>query len=115
MALVGAAVIGLWAKGLITDTGGILLDREMDHPLAENVRAAVETDLAAGATRVVDLHVWRVGRQSFACALSVVTHDAALTPERVRAQLAALPAVAHATIEIHQCRTESAPAAPPSA
>jgi len=31
--LVGAVVVALWAARLIADTGKVLLDREMDHPV----------------------------------------------------------------------------------
>jgi Co/Zn/Cd efflux system component len=75
----------------------------MDHPVVEEIRAAVETGLAAGDTRIVDLHVWRVGKQSYSCALSVVTHDSSLTPKKLRDQIAIHEEIVHTTIEIHQC------------
>src|SRR6185369_4700671 len=43
MGIVGAVVVAVWAKGLIVDTGKVLLDREMDHPVVDEIRAAVET------------------------------------------------------------------------
>ena len=52
---------------------------------------------------IADLHVWRVGKQSYACALSIVTHDETLTAERVRRQLTVHEEIAHATVEIHRC------------
>ncbi len=56
----------------------------------------------AGETRVADWHVWRVGKGSYACALSVVTHDLTLTADRVREQLAVHEEIVHATVEIHR-------------
>ena len=103
MGVIGAILIALWARSVLTATGKILLDREMDHPVVNAIRAAVETDAAHGATRVVDLHVWRVGKHAYACALSLVTHDAQLTATTVRARLAAHAEIAHLTVEIHQC------------
>ena len=88
MGIVGAALVAVWAKNLLSETGKVLLDREMDHPVVEEIREAVETGPDAGETRIADLHVWRVGKQSYACALSLVTHDEALTAQRVREQLA---------------------------
>ncbi len=85
------------------ETGRVLLDREMDYPVVAEIREAVETDPDAGETRVADLHVWRVGRSAYACALTLVTHDPALTLERVREQLRVHEEIAHATIEIHRC------------
>jgi cation diffusion facilitator family transporter len=103
MGIVGATLVALWAKGLLMETGRVLLDREMDYPVVAEIREAVETDPDAGETRVADLHVWRVGRSAYACALTLVTHDPALTLERVREQLRVHEEIAHATIEIHRC------------
>jgi cation diffusion facilitator family transporter len=102
MGLLGALLVAVWAKGLITDTGKVLLDREMDHPVVEEIREVVEASgAAAAATRVTDLHVWRVGKNVYSCALSLVTQDPALTPDQVRACIAVHEEVVHATIEIH--------------
>ena len=103
MGIVGAVLVAIWAKKLIAETGKVLLDREMDHPIVEEIRAALETGADAGDTRVTDLHVWRVGKGSYACALSVVTHDKALTPDAVRQHLTQHREIVHTTVEIHQC------------
>lgn len=103
MGIVGAALVAVWAKNLLSETGKVLLDREMDHPVVEEIREAVETGPEGGNTRITDLHVWRVGKRKYSCALSVVTHDLSLTPTQVRNQLAVHEEIAHATIEIHQC------------
>jgi cation diffusion facilitator family transporter len=104
MGIVGAALVAVWAKNLIAQTGKVLLDREMDHPVVGEIREALETGSDGGYTRITDLHVWRVGKGSYACAVSVVTHDRALTPDRVREDLAQHQEIVHATFEIHQCR-----------
>ncbi|MFG6468053.1 CDF family Co(II)/Ni(II) efflux transporter DmeF [Roseateles sp. BYS87W] len=103
MGIVGAVLVAVWAKGLIGDTAKVLLDREMDHPVVDEIREVIAERGAAGETVITDLHVWRVGRASYACALSVVTHDGALTPKAVREWLAVHEEVVHATIEIHVC------------
>lgn len=103
MGIVGAALVAIWAKNLIVETGKVLLDREMDHPVVEEIRQAIETGPEKGDTRVVDLHVWRVSKRFYSCAISLVTHDTALTPARARQQLAVHPEIAHATIEIQHC------------
>lgn len=104
MGIIGAVVVAVWAKTLITETGKVLLDREMDHPVVEEIRQAIETGHAAGDTRIVDLHVWRVGKQSYSCALTVVTHDGTLTPTKLRDQITVHEEIVHSTIEIHQCK-----------
>ena len=103
MGIVGAVLVALWAKGLIADTAKVLLDREMDHPVVQEIRDVVQTGPEAGDTRLTDLHVWRVGKQVYACALTVVTHDKELTAATVRRRLAVHEEIVHATIEIHRC------------
>lgn len=107
MGIVGAVLVAVWAKNLIVDTGKVLLDREMDAPVVAEIREVVEDDAAGGAggeTRIVDLHVWRVGRESYACALGVVTRDHTLTAERIRDRLAVHEEIVHSTIEVHHRR-----------
>ncbi len=101
MGIVGAVLVAIWAKGLIVDTGKVLLDREMDHPVVDEIRAAIET--GPDETHVTDLHVWRVGKRAYSCAMSVVTHDATLTPQRIREQLAVHDEIVHVTAEIQLC------------
>ncbi|MHB0973037.1 MAG: CDF family Co(II)/Ni(II) efflux transporter DmeF [Thiobacillus sp.] len=103
MGIVGALLVAVWAKGLIVETGKVLLDREMDHPVVEEIREAVESGAGAGDTRITDLHVWRVGKQVYSCALTAVTHDASLTPDVIRERLAIHEEIVHSTIEIHLC------------
>jgi cation diffusion facilitator family transporter len=103
MGIAGAILVVVWAKGLIVDTGKVLLDREMDHPVVNEIRDVVETGTDAGDARITDLHVWRVGKKGYSCALTVVTHDSALTSNDVRARLAIHEEIVHSTIEIHLC------------
>lgn len=98
MGIVGAMLVASWAKGLLIDTGKVLLDREMDHPVVAEIREVVEND----ATRITDLHVWRVGRGAYACEISLLTKDSALTPVRVREQLSIHEEIVHVTVEINR-------------
>ena len=99
MGIVGAIMVALWAKGLLLETGKVLLDREMDHPVVAEIKDVVEADTQS---QVADLHVWRVGKKVYACALTVVTRDRALTPALVRERLSVHEEIIHSTIEIHQ-------------
>jgi cation diffusion facilitator family transporter len=103
MGMVGAVLVARWAWGLARGTSRVLLDSEMDHPVAGEVREAVASSDPSGTTRIADLHIWRVGKARFACILSLVTHDLALTPVRVKAALSRHEELAHVTVEIHQC------------
>lgn len=103
MGIVGAILVGKWAQGLLVETGKVLLDREMDHPVVEEIREVVETGPDGGATHITDLHVWRVGKGAYSCALSVLTHDPALTPAQIRERLSVHEEIVHTTIEIQRC------------
>jgi cation diffusion facilitator family transporter len=103
MGIVGATLVAKWAKGLLTETGKVLLDREMDDPVVQEIREIVETGPEAGETRIADLHVWRVGKRAYSCAISVVTHDPMLTPARIRKVLSIHDEIVHMTIEIQVC------------
>jgi cation diffusion facilitator family transporter len=102
MGIVGAILVAIWAKNLLRDTGKVLLDREMDHPVVEEIREAVESGAEGESTRVVDLHVWRVGKRHYSCAVSVVTNAPALTPEMLRKRIGVHEEVVHTTIEIQR-------------
>ena len=97
--VLGAAVIGVWSVGLLRQTAAVLLDREMDHPLVEQIRTAIEAD---GDARVADLHLWRVGRQQYAAIASIVA-DVPLPSADYRARLAGYPALVHLSLEVNQC------------
>jgi cation diffusion facilitator family transporter len=97
--IVGAVVIGVWAWGLMRQSAAVLLDREMHHPLTQEVRDAIESD---GDAQVADLHVWRVGRDKFAAIVCVVA-DAPLTPSSYRERLAQHEELAPGSIEVNRC------------
>jgi cation diffusion facilitator family transporter len=101
--ILGAVLVALWAKKLLSQTGRVLLDREMDHPVVGEIREVIDLLPAAGKTQITDLHVWRVGTGAYACALSLLTHDAALTPSHIREHLGIHEELVHLTIEIHLC------------
>jgi cation diffusion facilitator family transporter len=105
MGLVGAALIAWWSRGLLAHTAKILLDREMDNPLAEQMRERLEAD---GDARVADLHLWRVGDQRFAAHATLVA-DAPLAPDTYRARVADLSALAHVSVEVNRCTQAGAP------
>ncbi|MBX3620513.1 MAG: CDF family Co(II)/Ni(II) efflux transporter DmeF [Rhizobacter sp.] len=103
MGIAGAIVVAVWAKGLIADTSKVLLDREMDHPVVDEIREVIAEHGEASETVIADLHVWRVGKATYSCALSLVTHDPALTPRQVREWLSVHEEIVHSTIEIQHC------------
>lgn len=105
--LIGIAstvLVAVWAWGLAKESGRVLLDREMDVPLAADIRQAVERHPAwAPTTSIADFHLWRVGRKKFACILVLVSSNPAVTPQAVKSQLGRFSELAHITVEINRC------------
>ena len=100
MGLVGALIIGIWARGLLLETARVLLDREMDDPLVEQVREALTEEADA---ELVDLHLWRVGQAQYACIVSLVTHGEG-SADGYKAHLREFSQLVHVTVEVNRCR-----------
>jgi cation diffusion facilitator family transporter len=99
MGCVGAAVILWWAKGLVGDSARVLLDREMDSPIVDRIRGAVQND---GDAEIADLHVWRVGRASYAAVITIVAENP-LPPATYRERVAGIESLAHVSVEVNRC------------
>lgn len=97
--IIGAILVAVWAKNLIRDTGKVLLDREMDAPVVDEIREVVQA--SDNKAKLVDLHVWRVGQHAYSCALGVVTRNRELTANHLRDQLGIHEEIVHSTIEVH--------------
>lgn len=104
MGIVGAILVAIWAKNLLVETGKVLLDREMDHPIVDEIRELIAPTGNPDETQVTDLHVWRVGKEAYSCAVSIVTRNETLTPEQIRMQLRQHEEIVHTTIEIQRYR-----------
>ncbi len=102
MGLVGAAVVGSWAIGLLRQTGGVLLDRGDGGDLSAQVRAAIEAD---ADNALSDLHLWRVGPGHWAAIVSVVTHIPR-DPSHYKQLLVGFDELSHVTVEVHTCSGE---------
>jgi len=98
MGMVGALLVAVWAKNLISETAKVLVDKEMDDPIVFQVK---ERMVSLPLTSITDLHLWRVGKRAYCCAMSLVTRDANLTPSLVKQHLLEIPQIAHSTIEVH--------------
>lgn len=90
--ILGAIVIARWAWGLMQDSAGVLLDTA-DPGIARAMRTAIEQP---GDADLIDLHVWKIGPAARA---AIVTVSGAATAEAVRDRLAAIPSLAHITVE----------------
>lgn len=105
MGIVGAALVALWAYGLLRDTSRVLIDAEMDRPVVAEIREVV-AELPAAA-EITDLHVWRVGKDKYACILSLAMHEP-MEPDGVRQALGIHDELVHVTVEINRRPTPGA-------
>ncbi|PLK50289.1 CDF family Co(II)/Ni(II) efflux transporter DmeF [Uliginosibacterium sp. TH139] len=97
MGIAGALLVGKWAIGLLTQTGRVLLDAEMDAPVVEEIREVIAASPVPATIR--DLHVWRVGKGSYAVILSLTASEP-VSAEYFRAQLAIHEELVHITVEL---------------
>lgn len=100
MGIVGAGLILHWSTFLLKETGGILLQREIDNPIADEIKHEIESD---GDSIISDLHVWKVAQCQYACIVSLVTSKN-YSIEDYKKRLAKVHELAHVTIEIHECK-----------
>ncbi|WP_421186459.1 CDF family Co(II)/Ni(II) efflux transporter DmeF [Aeromonas enteropelogenes] len=97
MGIVGAGLVGVWAVGLLRQTGRVLLDAEMDDPVVAEIRDVIAE---LPDTEIRDLHVWRVGQAQYACVLSLLM-AAPLPAGQIRERLAIHEELVHVTIEVN--------------
>ena len=101
--MVGAAVIGRWAYGLLRETGFILLDGSIEGDYLAAIREKIEGTLD---NLVADIHVWKVGPSDYAAIISIVTHH----PQKMdyyKELLRDFSEITHLTIELNVCEGES--------
>jgi cation diffusion facilitator family transporter len=103
MGIVGAGLILRWTVSLLKDTSRILLQREMDSPIVQEIREEIEAD---GDTQISDLHIWQVAQNKYACIVSLVTADQ-YSIDEYKMRLRNIHELAHVTIEIYQCEQRS--------
>jgi len=98
MGIVGAALVLVWAYGLLRDTSHVLLDAEMNAEVVSEIRQVIR-DAPVGAD-ICDLHVWRVGKGKYACILTLASAPT-LSADEVRRWLSVHEELVHVTVEIN--------------
>ena len=99
MGIVGAALVAVWAYGLLRDSGRVLLDAEMNAPVVEEIREVIASSPIKAT--VCDLHVWRVGKGKYACIVSLAT-DAPVEPDYFKSQLRIHEELVHISVEVNR-------------
>lgn len=94
--VVGALVILKWGAGLVRECGRQLIDLDPSKLHHQKVKAALE---GVAGTRVVDLHLWRVGPKQLVCLVSVASAAPRPLEEYKQVVMDAAP-VNHLTVEI---------------
>ena len=97
MGIAGAVLVGKWSISLLTQTGRVLLDAEMDAPVVAEIREVIAASPIPATIR--DLHVWRVGKGSYAVILSL-TSAPGVDAEFFRQQLQIHEELVHITVEL---------------
>lgn len=98
MGIVGALVITRWSYGLLQDTSGILLDKNIDKAIITSIQDKIEGE---ADNRVADIHVWKLGPKDYGAILSLVTHYPK-DPAHYKELLNDFGQLSHITVEVNQ-------------
>ncbi|EOV0890046.1 TPA: CDF family iron/cobalt efflux transporter AitP [Pseudomonas aeruginosa] len=98
MGIVGAVLVSVWACGLIRQSSRVLLDAQMDAPVAAEIRAAIASSPLPA--ELLDLHLWQVGQGKYACLLSLLTTEEG-SADYFKRHLAEHEELVHITVEVN--------------
>ncbi|TEL82176.1 CDF family iron/cobalt efflux transporter AitP [Pseudomonas aeruginosa] len=98
MGIVGAVLVSVWACGLIRQSSRVLLDAQMDAPVAAEIRAAIASSTLPA--ELLDLHLWQVGQGKYACLLSLLTTEEG-SADYFKRRLAEHEELVHITVEVN--------------
>ncbi|MBI8059909.1 CDF family iron/cobalt efflux transporter AitP [Pseudomonas aeruginosa] len=98
MGIVGAVLVSVWACGLIRQSSRVLLDAQMDAPVAAEIRAAIASSPLPA--ELLDLHLWQVGQGKYACLLSLLTTEEG-SADHFKRRLAEHEELVHITVEVN--------------
>ncbi len=98
MGLAGAALVAVWAWGLLRASARVLLDAEMDAPVTAEIREVIAQGPYPAI--ITDLHVWRVGKDKYACIVAV---DGGLhvSPDYIRQLVSVHSELVHVSVEVN--------------
>lgn len=98
MGIVGAAIISVWAVGLIKETSPILLDGSIDQEYSQAIQNRIEKD---ADNHIVDFHIWHLSAEHFAAIISIATSEPK-PAQHYKSLLSDFNRLSHVTIEVHQ-------------
>jgi cation diffusion facilitator family transporter len=103
MGVAGALVIIKWGIGLAKDTGSILLDSDVKSETYDSIRKIIEAD---SDSRVVNMHLTKIGSQRMIGIISIATHYPRKV-EHYKSLLGGFKNLAHVTVEVNACEGDS--------
>jgi cation diffusion facilitator family transporter len=103
LGLLGAALVAQISIRLLRRAGAALIDVTPSPTLGAEIRRRLEAD----GTRVLDLHLWRLG-PGHQAAIAVVAAEKPQPAEAYRARLDDLPGLSHLTIEVRRIESSAA-------
>lgn len=96
MGVLGAILVIRWARGLLRQSGRVLLDRQAPLSVRQEVTQALEE---GGKNRIYDLHVWSIGPGYYAVEAAIEASDPQ-APGYFRKLLPEGLGLKHVTIEV---------------
>jgi cation diffusion facilitator family transporter len=96
--IIGSIIIAQWAYALLRNAMQMLLDRQPDKELVQNIKSKIESD---GDSSISDLHVWQVAPGRNAAIVSILNHKN-VSVDDYRMRLAVYN-LAHLSIEVNTC------------
>lgn len=97
--ILSSILIFKWSLGLLKDTAVILLDRNINTAVVQEIKDLIEAD---HDSKISDLHLWLVGENKYSCTLTIVANKPK-TLEQYQAALKPVHELAHLVIEINTC------------
>jgi cation diffusion facilitator family transporter len=96
MGVLGAVLVVRWARGLLLQSGHVLLDRQAPRAIRQKVSGALEE---CGKNRIYDLHVWSIGPGYYAVEAAIEAGDPQ-GPDYYRKLLPEGLGLKHVTVEV---------------
>lgn len=97
MGIVGAILVARWSTGLIRSSSQILLDHQGPSEAVSLIKECIEGDMNS---RIVDLHLWKIGPSSYSLALTVVA-DRIVSADIYKSRIPDDLGIDHMTVEVH--------------
>lgn len=97
MGIVGSVLVFVWALGILKQSSKILLDANMDDPVAQEVVDVINT--LDQKVQIEDLHIFRVGKGKYGCILSLSSKNH-IDINHIKEELSIHEELVHISVEV---------------